>query len=486
MKKEAITKGKIYFSPKNLKWEDKYIGFISRKQIRLVVSGNFKDWSIYKKPIIASRKGYFDKGPLKILNIFSIKQGIFLLYFVLKPFAIGATILSKKNPTQVLWRSANPIYKANQKIFPIKARKKQDLVKITVKNKKTNKVGIINFSINQIIASFLNKKLTFLKRSDKNPILSPSIINFWENKATFNPAAIYLKDKIHFLYRAIGLSNQSVLGYAASLDGINIHEKSPQPVFTPEYDFKDNGSYFSYGSGGSWGGCEDPRLTKIKDKIYMTYTSFDGMSPPRVALSSIKVNNFLRRKWIWKKPVFISPPGEIHKNWVIFPEKINGKYAILHSISPDILVDYFKDLNFDGNTFINSYYSPSGKQEDWDSHLRGPGPPPIKTKDGWLLFYHAMDEKDPGKYKIGAMVLDYNNPKHILYKSKSPVLEPEKIYENNGHKPGVIYCCGALVKDNKLFIYYGGADKVVCAASANLNKFLNQIKNYKTPSLKIT
>ena len=69
------------------------------------------------------------------------------------------------------------------------------------------------------------------------------------------------------------------------------------------------------------------------------YTAFDGWGSVRIALTSIGLTDFLKKDWQWKKPTLISPPGEIHKNWVLFPEKINGKFAILHSISPDILID---------------------------------------------------------------------------------------------------------------------------------------------------
>ena len=90
---------------------------------------------------------------------------------------------------------------------------------------------------------------------------------------------------------------------------------------------------------------------------FTVYTAFDGWGSVRIGLTSIGLEDFLNKKWNWQTPVLISPPGEIHKNWVIFPEKINGKYAILHSLSPDILMDYFDNLDsFDGKTFIHSVH----------------------------------------------------------------------------------------------------------------------------------
>ena len=118
----------------------------------------------------------------------------------------------------------------------------------------------------------------------------------------------------------------------------------------------------------------------------------------------------------------------------------------------------------------------AGRAYAWDNLMRGAGPPPIKTPYGWLLLYHAMDRRDPNRYKIGAMILDEKDPTKILYRSRQPILEPDMPYENEGYKAGVVYSCGAVVKDNELFIYYGGADKVSCVASVPFDKFLNDLK----------
>ncbi len=486
MKKEVVENKKIYFSPGNLKWKNKYLGFVNQKQIWTVFSKNLDYWYFEKTPVLSLRKGYFDAKQLNILDVLSIKQGILLLYFINKPFCIGGAILSKKNPKKVLWRSAQPIFKSNKNIIPINTKIKNNEIKIRIKYK--NKNGVINFCLNNLISNLFKKefKIIKLEKNNNNPILSPDNKYCWENKAIFNPAAIYLNNKIHFIYRAIGNSNISTFGYASSKDGIHIDKKSSKPVFSVRRSFeKKQKQVFSYASGGSWDGCEDPRLVSLGNKVYLIYTYFNGYFPPRIALTSIDKNKFLNKNWDWEKSVFLSPPGKINKNWVIFPEKINSKYAILHSISPEILIDYFDNLSFDGHTFINSFYSRGDRKNSWDNYVRGVGPPPIKTKDGWLVLYHAMEKKDPGRYKIGAMILDFNNPKNILYRSNFPILEPNETYENNGIKPGVVYCCGAVVKDDTLFVYYGGSDMVSCVATANLNNFLESIKNSQLPTLKI-
>jgi len=327
-----------------------------------------------------------------------------------------------------------------------------------------------------------------LERAPHNPILKPSERSHWESQATFNPAAIYAGGKVHLIYRAIGKDDVSVLGYAMSHNGHHIHERLAEPVFSAAKKEIDRSiPAADYGSGGGWsGGCEDPRLTLVDNIVYLLYTAFDGWGSIRIALSSISLEDFLNKKWNWEEPVIISPPGEIHKNWVIFPEKINGKYAILHSVSPNIRIDYFNDLNElrDKEKFIESKYVKAGRRQAWDSWVRGAGPPPIKTEKGWLLFYHAMDHNDPNRYKLGAMLLDLADPTKILYRSAGPVLEPDACYENEGFKAGVVYSCGAVAIDGKLFVYYGGADSVTCVATADLDSFLNELITTGAPKVR--
>lgn len=329
-----------------------------------------------------------------------------------------------------------------------------------------------------------------LKRSKKNPVIEPENHKYWESKAAFNPSAVYHDGKIHVVYRAIGDSDISVLGYTKSDDGYSFDKKLKEMAFYHKNKFsvkKDSAPIINYSSGGGWGGgCEDPRLTLLGDTVYMIYTAFDGWGSLRMALTSISLEDFISRRWNWKEPVLISPPGEIHKNWVLFPEKIKGKYAILHSFAPKILIDYFDSLDeLNGEKFIKSNNTrPVDATRTWDSWFRGVGPSPIKTKYGWLVIYHAMDHRNPDRYRIGAMILDAKDPVKILYRSKDPILEPDEWYENNGYKSGVVYSCGAVIKDGELFVYYGGADKVSCVATADLGKFLKELTNHGVFKLK--
>jgi len=340
--------------------------------------------------------------------------------------------------------------------------------------------------ITKTVPPITNLRLS-LERFAHNPILKPDPKNVWETKAVFNPAAIYEGGKVHILYRAIGETDVSVLGYASSIDGLHIYERLGKPAYVPRETFEGVNPGHLYNAemsgifvsgGGGMGGCEDPRLTRIDKQVYMTYVAYDGHSHPRVALSSIHIDDFLNKKWDWKKPVLISPPHIVDKNACILPEKINGKYVIFHRVFPNILIDFVDDLDFDGKTrwLEGQFKIPTrALSSDWDNLKVGCGPPPIKTKDGWLLIYQAVGSNDESRYKIGAMLLDLKDPTKVLARTRNPILEPIAAYENDGWKAGVVYPCGAVVINDRLFVYYGGADMVVGVASAKLNLFLEQL-----------
>ena len=336
----------------------------------------------------------------------------------------------------------------------------------------------------------LKHKPQILYKPSVNPMLSPNGDNSWEAFCTFNPAAVYAADKVHLLYRAQGYNYVSQIGYASSDDGLKISERLDQPAYRPSQKFEgvtmplgNPGGDFV--SGGGCGGVEDPRATIIDNRVYMTYVAYDGWNPPRIALSSIALTDFLDHNFLWDKPVLISQANVVDKSAVIFPEKINGKYVIMHRVFPNILIDYVDSLDFDGRQYLKGEHKISPRSREWwDSRKIGAGAPPLKTKDGWLLIYQAVDDKDASEYKIGAMLLDLNDPTKVLYRSAKPILEPREEYENYGFKAGVVYPCGAIIKDETLFVYYGGADSYVCVATAELNEFLENLKITGVTSLK--
>lgn len=329
-----------------------------------------------------------------------------------------------------------------------------------------------------------------LDRHGGNPVISPLPFREWESNGTFNPGAI-MDDagKIHLFYRAIGADGLSRIGHAASRSGTYFLERTTHPVYQPlsgqdtttsaQPGMPQKYDPIVYQSGGGWGGVEDPRVTRIGDRMYMTYTAFEGWDNMRIGLTSIALEDIEKEKWNWRRPSLISPPKTRNKNWVIFPEKIRGKYAILHSVAPRVLIAYLDSLDMvppiksSADHHGYGHHDPVRKGQ-WDEVMKGAGTPPLRTDIGWLVLYHAIHQN---KYMVGAMILDPEEPTRILYRAPQPILSPDMPYENDG-KPGVVYATGAIIKDGQLFVYYGGGDKHSCVAQTPLQPLLDWLVKY--------
>lgn len=306
--------------------------------------------------------------------------------------------------------------------------------------------------------------MCLFERYKGNPILSPISSNLWESYMVFNSAAIYLNDKIHLIYRARGKKDGiSRLGYASTKDGFHIDERLNKPIFEPERN-----------NLLECLGCEDPRLTKIKDKIYMTYTAYGKMpfmnpsiTTIQLAITSISSQDFSEMNWRWGSRFYPFPRVD-NKDAFLFPEKIQGHWIMYHRIPPHMWIAYSSDLVNWGTTSI--VMSP---KENWEHYKIGGGAPPIKTDEGWLLIYHGVDKE--WNYRLGAAVADLKKPDKILKRGKEPILEPKEEYEVKGDVPNVVFTCGAVLKEDKIYLYYGGADTVMNVATVELSELLKFI-----------
>jgi predicted GH43/DUF377 family glycosyl hydrolase len=270
------------------------------------------------------------------------------------------------------------------------------------------------------------------------------------------------------LYRALSNDNTSCIGYASTKDGINIDERLIKPIYSPSEDFE------SKKIAGGNSGCEDPRLTKIGKIIYMCYTAFDGIGPPRVAVTSITEKNFLEKNWKWQKPILITPAGFDDKDTCIFSEKIKGQYFFLHRVGNEICGDYLKSLDFKKESVKKCIRIIGPRINSWDSSKVGISAPPIKTKSGWLLLYHGVS-KSHNTYRIGAILLDLNDPAIVLARTTDSIFEPKELYEKVGIVNNVVFPCGMALEDGLLYIYYGGADTVVGVATIELDIVLKAL-----------
>jgi len=291
-----------------------------------------------------------------------------------------------------------------------------------------------------------------IRRYEGNPILRPKPENDWESKNVFNAAAIYDHGLFHLLYRAMGADGISRIGYAVSTDGFNFF-RFDRPVFTPKRIVEPRG-------------CEDPRIVKIEDRYFMTYTAYSERGV-RIGLAS--TDNFLE----WER-YRLEWPEMNNKNAVLFPEKINGKYVLLHRPMDQeplgIWIAYSDNLiEWYGQREI---MAPIG-DVSWEHAKIGAGAPPIKTDKGWLLIYHSVGE-DEG-YRLGAALLSLDDPSEVLYRCSDPILEPEMYYELIGAVPRVVFACGICAVKNEYYIYYGGADRVVCVATVNKDDLIEEL-----------
>lgn len=310
------------------------------------------------------------------------------------------------------------------------------------------------------------KKDPIFERYKKNPILKPLKRNKWEDKAVFNPAAIDIRGKVHIIYRAMGSEDTSVMGYAISKDGKNIDERIKKPIYVPREPFESK-----YHPGNS--GCEDPRITLMENRLHMFYTAYDGVNPPVVAASSISVDDFLERKWNWTRPELVTPPGIDNKDACLFPEKIGGLYHVLHRDHNHICFDPIGSLDY--SKYKVETFTPiiGPRQGMWDSQKVGIAGPPIKTKRGWLLFYHGVSVNST--YRVGAALLDLKDQRIILSRTTDPIFEPETAYECSGIVSRVVFPCGAVVRRGTVYLYYGGGDDVVGVATAKLDRILDAL-----------
>ena len=396
-----------------------------------------------------------------------------------KIFGIEAVLLDRNDPKKIVGRTRRPLLvpeknyetkgMVNQVIFPSGAIAEKDWLRIYY-GAADDKCALAECNLNELVKEMVDYKFKVafkLEKYRQNPIITPDPERSWQEKAVFNPTAVYEQGKVYLIYRAMSEDNISTLGCAISEDGFNFDERLEEPIYVPRLKFEQKRKK------GIFSGCEDPRLTKIKKRFYLLYTAYDGISPPRVALSSISAEDFVNQRWLWSAPILISPPGIDDKNACLFPEKINGKYVIFHRVGgEEIAIDYVDSLKFNGDYYLEKKAAISPRKNGWDSSKIGIAGPPIKTKSGWLLFYHGVSSIDQ-EYRVGYMILALKDPAKILFRTEYPVLEATESFERQGGMfDNVVFPCGTILINNRVFVYYGGADEVICIASADLDQLL--------------
>ncbi len=298
------------------------------------------------------------------------------------------------------------------------------------------------------------------KRYVGNPILSREDIPYPCN-TVFNAAAVKFNDEYLLLIRVEDLSGYSHLTLARSKDGYRFTvDARPWIVPCKEEPFE---TYERFG-------VEDPRITPIDGRYYITYTAF-GPHGPRVGIGVTDDFEHFER---------IGLVTEVdNKDAVLFPEKINGQYVMIDRPSGfggargDIWITFSPDLIHWGKAKVLLAPEPG-----WSSSKLGISTPPIKTSEGWLLLYHGVRQTGAGRlYRVGAMLLDLENPAKVLDYTPHFIFGPEEVYERTGDVPNVVFPCGAIPEDDgTLKVYYGAADTYIALAEARIDDLVQACK----------
>lgn len=394
-------------------------------------------------------------------------------------FGIDTVLLDLDDPTKVISRTRYPFMVPEESyeqygqvaniVFPSGAFVRDDQLTILYGACDTVCCSA-TIALPNLIRAMSSTQKGYVKRYNKNPILEPVQSHAWESKYVLNPTAIDIDETVHILYRALGEDMTSVIGYAKSKDGVSIDYRSDQPIYVPREKFEQR---IEPDVGSS--GCEDARITRIDDRLHITYTAYNGRDEPNVAISSITVKDFQNENWsAWSKPYLISPPGIDDKDAAIFPEKVSSDYMILHRIDRHICADFTPSLDFSTRTLTRCIQILGPRKGMWDSEKVGISGPPFKTNRGWVMFYHGISTQN--QYSVGAVLLDEKDPTVLLARSAEPVMEPYESYEREGWIKNVVFPCGQVLRNETVYLYYGGADQVVCVATINLDDLLRSLE----------
>jgi len=293
-------------------------------------------------------------------------------------------------------------------------------------------------------------------RASNHPVIAPQG-DGWESAGTFNPSVIRHDGQIVMLYRAQDSNGTSRLGYATSADGVRFIRRR-EPILSPETEYERGG------------GLEDPRLVKIDDTYYLTYTGYNKTDAQLCLATSTDLVH-----WDRKGVILPAYRGRWNVGWTkagaIVPEKIDGKYWM-----------YFLGTAADKTDQMGLAYSPDlvhwtdaldvpvlpRRPGRFDSRVVEPGPPPVLTPEGILLVYNGADDRLV--YRTGWALFDGKDPTRLLARCETPIFVPERHWELVGQVPNVVFVEGLVREGPRWLFYYGAADTRVGVAEAFTRK----------------
>ncbi len=348
---------------------------------------------------------------------------------------------------------------------------------------------------------------TLFTREPANPIVVPGG-PAWRRAVTFNPAVFHDGRQFWMLERAAGSLRPFIcqLGLQRSDDGIRWELAAPEPVFTPAM------------CGSAIGSVQDPRVTRLEGRWWLTFayrpyawsshptgvgvpdsheTDFPHLPPAPPAGSHGSANvaggraDNLTRSGLavsddgrtWQFHSWITPPELDDRNVILFPEKIRGRYAVLRrpleAARSCVWISYSDDLARWTEPVLLAR-----AEYPWENNRIGGSCPPILTEEGWLVFYHGVETTDPAvravTYRMGAMLLDRDDPQRILARSPEPLFWPEAYYERTGlYIPNVVFPTACVARGDELMLYYGACDTCIGLARASLSAVLQHLERHR-------
>ncbi len=315
-----------------------------------------------------------------------------------------------------------------------------------------------------------------LKRCDANPVitrgdvpaLSPELTDV---SSVFNPGAIEHGGNHLLMLRVQTRGRETRLMVAESGDGRSFDIR-PYVVEFRGLSRVIGAVYHVY----------DPRITRV-DGEYLVMVALDTDFGCRLGVA--RTTDFVSFEFLG-----LASKDDM-RNGVLFPERVGGRYLRLDRPNKVRLPE--GGTTGDEIWLSESYdlveWDPvrrviSGRAHYWDE-LVGPGPPPVKTRAGWLLVYHgvATHFASANIYQAGALLLDLSDPSVVLARTGNNILEPRDPWEMVGQVPNVVFPTGLIVDEfdengfaatgSSVTLYYGAADTCVCAATSTIGELLS-------------
>lgn len=297
-------------------------------------------------------------------------------------------------------------------------------------------------------------------RFPDNPIITCDDLPF-EASAVYNPGATELDGEVVLLLRIESRQGFSNIHVARSKDGATGWEVDPEPLLAhglPQWRYEELG-------------CEDARVTYLAEdeRYYICYVAYSGVGP---AVGLAHTSDFDK---VERLGLIFSPSN---KDTVMFPEKIHGRWHVLHRPAAGTIEHIWSACSPDlVHWGMPHCILPERGGPWWDGVKVGAGAPPILTPEGWLLIYHGVKQFGSNMvYRAGLALLDHQKPHHVLARSPGWAFGPEATYEVSGIMPNVVFPCGCLVRGDELWMYYGAADTCVCLAIAKLPTVIDALR----------